>query len=480
VPPGQGGVLEAVLGGTRREVALGGPGWQRFALRLLPDEIVAGAERLELRVRDGEMVRWQTTQSYSSLALLESRLAGHVARLRRAEPDAKSVVAWHLDNLGAVLAQVAGQRPFHAGRPEWAALYAETLDQLQQRLPAEAVELARHVRTGVPLVGAFVSGADDTLQFYGLQLPYAWDPQQAYPLTVYLHGSGSPYVVGGLSVIFDNRGQDTLFRYEDIDPAAVPPLHRGFVLSPWARGNSRYVGAAGQDVFQAMSEVEGRFRIDSDRRYLTGFSMGSGGAGRLAMYRPDLWAGLNLAAGFGPGFDSSRSDLRENLRALPIQLWCGMDDTRFYPPAQKLFAEMHKAGFQVEACFAPTVPHTYPYPEYNRMVGALMQHRRDPRPRQFSFRTDDSAFPGRNGIDMRLSSGGQGASASFTCSIDGAVVRIDSEGCDGLRLDCTRLGLVEQPEVTVLWNGKEAHRGKPGVITIPERFELRRTSFDLR
>jgi pimeloyl-ACP methyl ester carboxylesterase len=281
-------------------------------------------------------------------------------------------------------------------------------------------------------------------------------------------------------VIFDNRHQDTLFRYEDIDPAAVPPLHRGFVLAPWARGNGRYVGAAGQDVFQAMSEVEGRFRIDPDRRYLTGFSMGSHGAGRLAMYRPDLWAGVNLAAGFGVSSDSSRRDLRENLRGLPIQLWCGMDDARFLPPAQALFSEMTLAGFRVEARFVPDVPHTYPYPEYNRMVGALMPHRRDPQPRHFAFRTDDAAFPGRNGIDMRLPFAGRGIAAGFTCTIDGAVVSIDSEGCDGLRIDCARLGMDAQAEVTVRWNGTESYRGKPGVVTIPERFELRRSDFGLR
>jgi len=152
-----------------------------------------------------------------------------------------------------------------------------------EKIPAEQIDPAWYSSHGVPLVGAFVSEVDRTLQFYSLTLPYDWQPDRAYFLTMYLHGYGTPYPVEGLKLAFDCRQQDTLFTWDAIDPDAVPALHQGFLLAPWGRGNAYYLHGAAQDLLQALWEVEQRFAIDTDRRYLSGFSMGGHGSTHLAL-----------------------------------------------------------------------------------------------------------------------------------------------------------------------------------------------------
>ena len=61
------------------------------------------------------------------------------------------------------------------------------------------------------------------------------------------------------------------------------------------------------------------YKIDEDRQYLTGFSMGCGGALRLAAETPDIWAGVNLASGLRGGPNS----MLDNIAKIPLMLWAG-------------------------------------------------------------------------------------------------------------------------------------------------------------
>ncbi len=46
------------------------------------------------------------------------------------------------------------------------------------------------------------------------------------------------------------------------------------VASPYARGTAGYQGVPEQDVYDVLADVKKRFKIDEDRTYLTGLSMG--------------------------------------------------------------------------------------------------------------------------------------------------------------------------------------------------------------
>jgi hypothetical protein len=340
-------------------------------------------------------------------------------------------------------------------------------EMILDKLPADRFDFDDHVSRGLPFVFAFSSDRDQSLQFAALQLPYGWQPDKAYPLTVYLHGACDNHPISGLSTAFDNSGQDTLFDYKKLDPANVPPLHSGFVLAPWARGTSGYMNAAEDDVWQAFGLVKGRFKIDEDHQYLTGFSMGCAGALRLAAETPDRWAGLNLAS----GLRGAPVALLDNLTRVPIMLWAGELDP-MADGARAFDAQCKAKGMTYKMRIAPNLPHTYPYAEYKDSVAYLMQFARPKRPDSFSYTATSGtlASVGMYGITMKgpgsaRRTGAEGA-PMFTCRISGDTVTIDSQNTGALHVMLGEGGLGLSGNVKVVWNGKTAYEGEAKAVDL--------------
>ena len=59
------------------------------------------------------------------------------------------------------------------------------------------------------------------------------------------------------------------------------------------------VGAAEQDVLDAMADVQRTYRVDAARIYLMGHSMGAYGTWSIAMNHPDIFAALGPISGGG-------------------------------------------------------------------------------------------------------------------------------------------------------------------------------------
>lgn len=151
-------------------------------------------------------------------------------------------------------------------------------------LPAQP---APAIRTGAqPLT--FHSAVDDSEQPYALYLPPSFSPARKYPLIVSLHAEDSNQRLN-LRQLFGMA-----MRYGEADAPDMHyfPVTRAvdfIVACPSARGTMGYQGIAEQDVYDMLADVERRFPIDEDRVYLTGVSMGGGGALWLALTRPDVW-----------------------------------------------------------------------------------------------------------------------------------------------------------------------------------------------
>ena len=145
-------------------------------------------------------------------------------------------------------------------------------------------------RTG-PQVVSFFSDADDTEQPYGLYVPRSFDPSRSYPLVIMLHGAGSNHrlslrrVFGKSNANGENDVEATRYfpEWDDVD---------FIVASPYARGTAGYQGIPEKDVYDVLDDVKKRFRIDTNRIYLTGLSMGGGGSLWLGLTRPDIWAAV--------------------------------------------------------------------------------------------------------------------------------------------------------------------------------------------
>ncbi len=167
-----------------------------------------------------------------------------------------------------------------------------------------------------PLIVSWVSPTDGQVSFAWLTLPAHWDAQRDYPVYVQLHGLWDvaadrlPY----LAYPFSNAG--TSYAFED-----------GYLISPWGRGNLWYRGIAETDIWEGLSAVKSLVRIDPNRQYLCGHSMGGSGAWHIALGSAHVWAALGIHAGalsYNPGeLDEAAG---ATLRNLPTYFVVGTSD----------------------------------------------------------------------------------------------------------------------------------------------------------
>lgn len=195
-----------------------------------------------------------------------------------------------------------------------------------------------------PQVLTFFSDADDTDQPYGLYLPKNYDSSRRYPLVMMLHGAGSNHRLA-LRRVF---GKSNLENETDVEASRYFPAWENFdfiVATPSARGTAGYQGIPEQDVYDVLADVKKRFNIDENRIYLTGLSMGGGGALWLGLTRPDIWAAI---APVCPAPPSGTIDLAVNALNFPVHFFHG-DADPVVPVAgtRKWVADMQDIGIEV-------------------------------------------------------------------------------------------------------------------------------------
>lgn len=173
-----------------------------------------------------------------------------------------------------------------------------------------------------PQVLTFHSEADDTEQPYGLYLPKNFDENKKYPLVMMLHGAGSNHRLA-LKRVFGKTNAEgetdvEASRYfqpwEDVD---------FIVASPYARGTAGYQGIPEEDVYAVLEDVKKRFKIDENKTYLTGLSMGGGGTLWIGLTRPDIWAAI---APVCPAPPAGTFDLASNALNFPVHFFHGDAD----------------------------------------------------------------------------------------------------------------------------------------------------------
>jgi len=163
------------------------------------------------------------------------------------------------------------------------------------------VHLDPQLPTGVHLQAAFqmpetlegTPTVHDELR-YLVYLPegYGDDPEREWPLIFFLHGSGdedydSTFVLSfGLPAVLLAGEQPEDFPFVVISPQAFPGE------TWWSPGMIPALAAL-------LDEVAETYRVDMDRVYLTGLSMGGYGAWWLATAYPDRFAAMVSISGSG-------------------------------------------------------------------------------------------------------------------------------------------------------------------------------------
>ncbi|MDC0262271.1 prolyl oligopeptidase family serine peptidase [Planctomycetaceae bacterium] len=140
-------------------------------------------------------------------------------------------------------------------------------------------------KSGKVILG-YYSEVDDSAQPYALTLPnnFSFETPGRWPLHVVLHGRA-----GQMNEVNFISRHDNKAAAEDA----------GWIqLDVFGRTNNAYRWSGETDVFEAMRDVQRRFRIDDKRITLHGFSMGGAGAWHLGLHYPAKWSSVGPGAGF--------------------------------------------------------------------------------------------------------------------------------------------------------------------------------------
>ena len=333
---------------------------------------------------------------------------------------------------------------------------------LLDSLNSEGGDWSTYLRGEKPLVFLRSAGPDSTLQSFRLTLPRNWDPAKTYPIIVDLHGRGSElplaYPVGGMK---SKMCDDASWKNND---------QQYFRLLPWGRGNTFYRESGEDDVYETLDIVRQEFTIDRDRTYLTGHSMGGGGAWKLGLRTPDVWAAVCPVSGGIWGTPLS-AGLGANAAQVPFRIRHGDADAVVnVRHSYDMQTELRAGGSEPEVIIMPGEGHGYPDAAKQDDTNWLLQHTRK-RPDQFSYTAEAIRRPetgrGAWGILFTRAPIISGL-PHFDCTIKGSEVRITSSNTKGLTVRLGKDGLGMQGPVQVWWNGRKSYEGPAREINLGE------------
>jgi len=193
---------------------------------------------------------------------------------------------------------------------------------------------------------------------YLLYLPEGYDESgKDWPLILFLHGAGES---GNNLVRVKNHGLARVVETKDLPFIIVSPQSPGRGWNP--------------DTLNALlDDVVSKYRVDKDRIYLTGLSMGGFGTWALAAAHPERFAAIAPICGGG---DPKQAD---RLKDLPIWVFHGAKDpTVPLERSEEMVEAVKKAGGDVKFTVYPEAKHdswtqTYDNPE---LYEWFLQHRR--------------------------------------------------------------------------------------------------------
>jgi predicted peptidase len=150
---------------------------------------------------------------------------------------------------------------------------------------------------------------------YCVYVPPEYTPEQAWPVILSLHGSGE-------------RGSDGLLQTEVGIATAIRrnrALCPAIVVMPQCRAGQLWTGQMAEMALKCLDEAAREYRVDIDRTYLTGLSLGGFGTWLLAERVPERFAAVVPICGFY-GNPNAATDaetlgkLVQSLRNVPV--WC--------------------------------------------------------------------------------------------------------------------------------------------------------------
>lgn len=198
---------------------------------------------------------------------------------------------------------------------------------------------------------------------YLLYLPPNYDQQEKWPLLLFLHGAGER----GTDVnLVKMHGPPKL-----IDQGKQFPF---IVLSPQCPKEHEWEPIV---LTALLDEIESKYKVDRDRVYVTGLSMGGFGTFELAAYTPNRFAALMpLCPGGGEPYWPKR------YAHVPVWLFQGAKDNEFtVNKANEMAQAIRDANGFLTYTIYPNGEHNIWTETYNNpaVYEWLLHHKRQPR-----------------------------------------------------------------------------------------------------
>jgi predicted peptidase len=216
---------------------------------------------------------------------------------------------------------------------------------------AESPAPGKQVAMATPIRIKSIEGERETTIRYLLALPADYDkqPEQKWPLVLFLHGSGE-------------RGDD-IEKVKVHGPPKLVAAGKDFpfvLVSPQCESGSHWNP---QELAKLVEHAANTWRVNRQRLYVTGLSMGGLGTWSLISEFPGMFAAAIPICGRG---DPAAA---EKLKTTPTWIFVGAEDrAETVANCETMAAELKKAGGDVQIKVYPDLRHdcwtvTYENPE---------------------------------------------------------------------------------------------------------------------
>jgi dienelactone hydrolase len=371
------------------------------------------------------------------------------------------------------------------GGQDWRALHSPLMEyeelQLEARGRAGGARASGFVRLG------WTDDVDGSTQFCRAYLPAVWPPKQPAPTLIFLHGYNppNPPYVRWWSVGERHNG--------------VAERHGLIVLEPMGRGNVDYRWMGERDVLRCLDEARRRLKVDDERVYISGESMGGNGTWLIASRNPQRFAAAapvyggwdyrTIISGYNYTNPSASRPMErfiqeahasfagaEGLRNVPLYVLHGDADAAV-PVEQSRHGVrlLQRWGYDVRYREIPGLGHE-DLEARDEIADWLLGHRRDGAPREVRLRSYDLAGARAHWLKVTgFANPFEMIEASATV-LDPQTIRLDTRNVVSLEL-APPPGLFLQDAAvstrtimgiagaTIVWNGKPVavfpRRGQP-------------------
>lgn len=173
---------------------------------------------------------------------------------------------------------------------------------------------------------------------YSIFVPPTYTPDKAWPVILFLHGSGE-------------RGTDGLLQTEvGIGRAIRRNWSRipAIVIMPQCRPGKSWDGAMANMALKCIEQTSRDYRMDPARIYLTGLSLGGFGTWHIASLLPDRFAAIVPVCGFvgkGPEATDEARKIAPKIATIPTWVFHGdKDDAVPVDRSREMVAALKAAG----------------------------------------------------------------------------------------------------------------------------------------